>query len=209
MFLVLVACTSTAPDQILNSPPTPTRTPNLNLPSTSPSVAASVASPTPQPSVTRQASITASPEAVGTSIHSSSPSTPLLINFTMAKAPKVSEPVSIKVTVRSVLDAPNTTANLDLPAAVSMISGTSSFKGDLKKNEPVTFEAVIRFMSEGDWTVRAVAKRVVSQDEIWGDAAYIYLNVGRDSGHFGFGNLNFPPTPSTRVPLPPGVTPSR
>ena len=130
---------------------------------------------------------------VGTSIGSANPSTPLKISLIMAKAPKLNEPVNVKVTVRSVLDAPDTTAELEIPEWAVLVSGTTNFQGDLGKNETAEFEAVIKFIKVGNTTIKAITKKVVSQDMVWGDVAYIYLTVGKESSQFGFDYSPFSP----------------
>ena len=147
--------------------------------------------------------------SIGTSISSSSSSTPLKIGFVMAKAPALNEPVSIKATITSALDLPDTTAQLEIPSSAVLVSGTLNFEGDLKKNEAAEFEAIIKFVKEGNAIVRAITTKVISQDEVWGDAAYIYLSIGKESSHFGFEGATFPvaSTPATNLPSPPAVSP--
>lgn len=199
LFLALTACSPSVPARIVDSTPQANQGTAPSPLSSPPSFRHTEPPSTPSPS---------SPMPVGTSIRSSSPSTPLTIHFIMAKAPKLNEPVNVTVTIKSVLDAPDTTASLELPNSAVLVSGTLSFQGNLSENEPARFEAVIKFVAEGNWAIRAVARRVVSQDEVWGDAAYIYLHVGKESSHFGFEGINFPPTPSTGAPPPPAITPS-
>jgi hypothetical protein len=127
----------------------------------------------------------------------------------MARAPKLNETVQITVTISAARDAPNTTAMLDLPSSAVLVSGTSGYGGDLVRGKPQEFYAAIAFKTEGDWTVRAIARRIVSKDEVCGDAAYIYLHVGKESSHFGFGNSSITPFPTGGLSTPPAITPSR
>jgi hypothetical protein len=159
------------------------------------------------PSTPTRLTATSAPGAVGTSIRSANTSTPITVHFELDKAPRVNESVSLTVTLNSARDAPQTTAKVEIPDSASLISGTLEFNGDLKQEEPVQFRATIKFGAEGDWVVRAIARHFISEDEIWGDSAYLYLHVGKDAGHFGFDSPMLPPSGSDGASPPPAVTP--
>ncbi len=191
---------SPTPEVIATVPPAPPAT-------LAPLPTASKASPTSTPVVSTP-TVASVPAPVGTSARRSQPATPITIEFMMEKAPKLNEPVNVTVTVKSVSDAPNTTASLELPSSAVLVSGTPRFQGNLKKGQPVQFKAVIKFQAEGDWTVKATARCTLSEDDVWGDAAYIYLHVGREQSHFGFAQSGAPPAPVGGEEIPPAITAS-
>jgi predicted PolB exonuclease-like 3'-5' exonuclease len=49
---------------------------------------------------------------------------------------------------------------------------------DLKANEPAYLNATIRFSQPGSYQVQATARKVVSQDAVWGDLKVLFITVG-------------------------------
>ncbi len=145
--------------------------------------------------------------AGATSASSENTSTPITIQFVMERAPKLNEPVAVTVTVKTARDAPTTTAALELHASAQLVSGTASYKGELKRDQPVQFEGVIKFTAEGNYTVNARARCVINQGMVWGDLATIYLHVGRDASYFGFESAPSSLEPGGDALQAPAITP--
>ena len=116
----------------------------------------------------------------------SAPTTPINVDLNIAKAPRLNEIVALSCVVWSDLDGPASTASIELPEGAVLVDGNLKWEGDLQKDIPVQFSATIKFVEEGQWEIKAVANRVVSESYRWGDADYIYLTVKKDSGSFSF-----------------------
>jgi hypothetical protein len=138
----------------------------------------------------------------------SNASTPITAHLTLAKAPGLNEPVQLTFTFSSVLEAPGTMATITLPGGAVLVEGSLTWTGDLKPNEPQMLQVTIMFVREGNWTIEAKALHEVGNGDVWGDAAYIYLNVSETTGQLGFPTEPPPPSSGEEVPSPPPVEPS-
>jgi hypothetical protein len=115
------------------------------------------------------------------------PSSPLSVDLTMERAPRLNETVVVTCTVKSLgYDAPDTTASINLPEGVVLVSGNIDWHGDLNADIPIEFSAVIKFTEEGKWIISAVANHVFSETRWWRDHGYVMLTVNRESGKFGW-----------------------
>jgi len=112
--------------------------------------------------------------------------TPITVKLEISKAPKLNEDVLVKCIVTSILDAPKTVIKIELPEAAIKLSGDLNWEGDLIQGVPVELSIKVRFIEEGNWTIRATAIHMVDEQNSWGDVDSIYLNVTKESGEFGF-----------------------
>jgi len=165
--------------------------------------------PTPSIPETSPAMITPDtpPAAVATEAPAQpagAPSTPLVVRWIMDKAPKLNEEVDVVLEIQAYLDAPGTTARIELPPEARLVSGELLWQGDVLTGAPVRIPVRITFTQVGEFTVRGRAIRTVNADMVWGDEDAIFLTVKQDSGHFGFESgdnlqLSASPVPDTRV----------
>ncbi len=87
----------------------------------------------------------------------------------------MNEPADVTITVKSVHDAPNTKVELLLPEGIKLVSGDGIWNVDLTANTPVTFSARIMLFKTGSWEIKAVAKKVIDAENIWGDMDIAYI----------------------------------
>ena len=104
----------------------------------------------------------------------------------MSRVPRLNEPATITCTVKSVFPAPNSVAQVELPSGATLIDGNLSWQGDLEPDSPVQLSGTIKFIEEGQWTIKAFAKYIIDEQNYWGDEEYIYVTVTKDTGKFGF-----------------------
>lgn len=123
---------------------------------------------------------------VGEDLKSRTPSTPITLKLQIAKAPRLDEDVLVTGIAKSAYDAPRTVARVELPKGAILVSGKLNWTGDLVAGVPVELSAIIRFIKEGNWIIRATAIHKVDEQNSWGDVQSIYLNVTKESGKFGF-----------------------
>ena len=112
--------------------------------------------------------------------------TPINVSLSMPAIPTLNENTEVTCTVSSVSDAPNTTARIILPDEVRLVSGDLTWQGDLKADESLSFSATVRFEESGNYAIEAVARRVIDEENSWGDIDVLYLNVGVDYGVLGW-----------------------
>jgi hypothetical protein len=104
--------------------------------------------------------------------------TPITVGLSMTELPKLGEVTEVICRVTSILDSPNTTASIVLPDDATLVSGVTYWEGDLYAKRPITFSATVSFKNEGRKTIQAIARRVIDDENSWGDVDAIYLNVG-------------------------------
>jgi hypothetical protein len=114
------------------------------------------------------------------------PSTPIIVELRMCKAPKVNEEVEVVLEIRAFEDAPGTTAHIELPPEARLLGGHLHWEGQVKPGSPVQLTIRIAFTEEGEYAIEGKALRPVTEGMVWGDADYVYLTVKRDTGFFGF-----------------------
>lgn len=130
----------------------------------------------------------------GTQTTQKSTQTPITVNLEISKAPKLEEVVTVKLKInlsafKTVFKAENTEAGIVLPDGAVKVDGGLDWKGDLIPEKPVELVAKIKFIKEGNWGIKGHAKYIIDAKNSWGDADYIYLNVSKHSGSFGFKGL--------------------
>ncbi len=113
------------------------------------------------------------------------PSTPIQVTLDIDRAPALGEVANVTASVTSVLPAPGTTLQIEVPAGAEVVSGETAWAGDLEEGEQVDLSLSLRFVQEGEWTIAATALRPVDADNTWGDVAQVFLTVKSESGQFG------------------------
>ena len=90
-----------------------------------------------------------------------------------------------------------TTAQIDLPEGITLVSGDASWVGDLEN--PAGFNARIKFEEIGNWTVTASAKYIFSKNTWLGGRAQVCFYVSEDKIAMESGEC------PTQVILPQGI----
>jgi hypothetical protein len=103
----------------------------------------------------------------------------------MDKAPRTGEEAQVVLELTAYMDAPGTTARIELPAGAALVDGDLEWEGDVLTGAPVRLTATVRFDKEGVYTVHGGALRPVDAGMTWGDAADIFLTVREDGSFFG------------------------
>lgn len=113
-------------------------------------------------------------------------STPITVQLSIDHLPIVGEPVTISCEVTSILDAPNTKAQLELPHDTHVLDGSLIWEGDLSAGDVISFSATILFDSSGNKSIFCRALRVIDEDNVWGDLSPLYLSIGDIESAEGF-----------------------
>ena len=114
------------------------------------------------------------------------PQTPITTKLLLSQVPLLGETAELTFTISTINDASDITAVINLPGGAALVSGETTWEGQLKGGQSQTLHAVIKFHSEGDWILEAKALSPQSTGDVWGDASYIYLHVAEDGSHLGF-----------------------
>ena len=112
--------------------------------------------------------------------------TPISVQLAISSPPILNEIVQVNCAISSVLDAPNSTAEIILPEGAHLVSGNLKWSGDLLRDVPVLFSVYIVFVESGNWTIKALARHVLDTENSWGDLDAVHVNVGPITGALGF-----------------------
>ncbi len=104
------------------------------------------------------------------------PSTPITISMSIPDTLNLNEIYDINITVKSAAAAPDTRVELILTEGISMVSSNSSWNANLKANSSETFSAKIKITKTGNGEITATAKRIIDQENSWGDIDVAYIN---------------------------------
>jgi hypothetical protein len=108
----------------------------------------------------------------------SNDSTPITLKLTLSKIPVVNEETTLRVEVNCIFDAPDTNVSIIMPSDSVMTRGVAEKRLDLKANTPQSYEATIKFLQHGNYTITARAKKVIDRENSWGDMDVLYLSIG-------------------------------
>jgi hypothetical protein len=113
-------------------------------------------------------------------------STPIQANLSIDHVPLVGEEATLTCDISSILDAPGTTAVIELPSEAQLVSGVTNWQGDLLAGETVQIKAVVVFNSPSEVAIFCRALKVVDESEVWGDLAELYLSISQADSQAGF-----------------------
>lgn len=113
-----------------------------------------------------------------------SPSSPIQGTLTLIEKPLLEKPVSLVLTFKSVTPAPNTEAKIELPDSFELVSGTSTWSGNLEANEEQKIEVVIKTKKVGYY--RLTGSAISRQGEnYFGNTAVIDIEITPDDAIVG------------------------
>jgi hypothetical protein len=87
------------------------------------------------------------------------------------------------------MDAPDVTAQIELPAHAHLVAGGLEWQGDLSAKDKVSFEATIVFTRAGDAAVFCRANKRIDAENSWGDMDELYLSIGNTTSHVGYADI--------------------
>ena len=84
----------------------------------------------------------------------------------------------LTVTITSLVNAPNITAQLNLSEGIELLSGSQNWSCDLPAKGSVRFKAKIKAVRTGDWTIEANARYMTPQtQDLFEGSDKLYLTV--------------------------------
>lgn len=112
------------------------------------------------------------------------PSSPLQATLSLSDKPLLNTPVTLTLSFKSILDAPNTSAKIELPEGFELVNGNLEWQGDLKENENQKIEVVVKSTKGGYYQLNSsvISKQ---QDSTLGDNDIIYVEVSQNDAIIG------------------------
>lgn len=71
----------------------------------------------------------------------------------------------------------NVTATVTISEGLILVGGTQNWNGDLKPDEPISFNTKIKIIKTGDWMVEAVANEPITEHGVYLDRDKICISV--------------------------------
>ena len=129
-------------------------------------------------------------------VDKTAPLTETEVSLSISNAPALNQTAELTCTVTSTKDAPNSIAQIKLPEGFELVSGDLLWRGDVTKSSRKSFNATIKSVKTGNWTIEAVAESELEDDK----PSEFYRAT--DHVHIVLGNI----TASISKTLPPMVT---
>lgn len=140
---------------------------------------------------------------------------PITVELDILKPPRLDEPFQITWTISTIRDIPEAsgevefyymegTKEISAPVEEVLIKGDVTWKGLLKKDNPLHFSAIVKLPKEGDWRIRAVG--IDPAQLVPRNAGFsLFLHVGKDKGRWGWtesheDTYKGPPPPEVELP---------
>lgn len=127
----------------------------------------------------------------------STDSYPFHVEIDIAKPPLLGEPVGLTCEMSSLKDVQDVVAQVlfsisnekggftIIPIEDVLVEGDAIWKGDVDRENPVRFSAIVQFPEEGDWEI-AVQARGSINSEIVAAADAVRLNVSKEKSWFAW-----------------------
>jgi hypothetical protein len=121
---------------------------------------------------------------------------PVILGLDISKIPSIGEVTILSCRIRSIVDAPDYSVQIifaerlkgnatqTVPGDSILVEGDLAWIGDLKKNEPVEFTAIITFPEEGEWRIRAEGDCSTNDKLAFADS--IEMNITGDISSYGW-----------------------
>lgn len=123
-----------------------------------------------------------------TTVSLSAPSSPISVELTAAaftEKPKLASETDLILTAAVhptySLSLPPTTAQIELPEGITLVSGDIEWAGDLTIESPLTLQARVRFAQVGDWAVTARVKSDFGGGDWYGGIVHICFSVSEET----------------------------
>lgn len=121
---------------------------------------------------------------------------PITTQLDIPKPPRLDEPVQLTWSLNSIRDIDGVisevkfyhmeeTDRIKVSAEDILIKGDLSWKGPLKKDNPLNFSATIKFPLEGDWEILTLADSYVEQQPINAGSG-LFLHIDKDKSRWGW-----------------------
>jgi hypothetical protein len=130
------------------------------------------------------------------------PSSPLQAALSLSDKPLLNTPVTLTLSFKSTINAPNTSAKVELPEGFELVSGSLNWQGNLSANQEQKIEVVTKSTKVGYYQLEGSAISY-QQDSAFGDSDIIYVEVSQNNAIIGSKPENnwYEPAQSQAVPL--------
>ncbi len=104
---------------------------------------------------------------------------PIYVGISFSEAPPLNQTATLTCTLASEIDVPGIHAQATVPPGLLLMSGNTSWQGDIVGNETVEFSMVVKSVKIGTWLID-VDVRSISDGSIKGEGM-MYLSVSEHS----------------------------
>ncbi len=122
------------------------------------------------------------------------PRPPLSVNLSLSDPPVLGRVVDLSCDIESAFDAPDVTAQVELPDAFAVVSGDKSWRGKIEKSSKVEFTLKVKALEVGDYEIRTLAELVNGEHRLK-DRSYLYVEVGENDASVSYA----PPPPKLEL----------
>jgi len=114
-------------------------------------------------------------------IKPSFPDVPMNVNLSIDKNLYLGQETKLEFTVTPFVNAPNTIIQVFLPKEFELISGETSWNGNINKNKTIKVECIIKIPREGFYIVKAQAIFDHQAGYKVGGRDALYINISKDN----------------------------
>ena len=132
------------------------------------------------------------------------PSSPLQAKLSLSENPLLNKPVTLTLSFKSIIDAPNTFAKIILPNEFEVVSGNLEWKGDLSKDIEQKIETQVKATKVGYYQLHGSAFSRQGESYYFGDVGTIDVEITPDNAIIGSKPKNnwHDPSVGMAIPLP-------
>jgi hypothetical protein len=105
------------------------------------------------------------------------PSAPVEMALSFSTLPLLGQEVTLTFSVRPLIDAPNTTAQITLPEGFELVGGRLNWNGDLAANEAQGLQVQVKAVRTGFWTITAESVTHIPGGAVFGRSVSLYVDL--------------------------------
>ena len=121
---------------------------------------------------------------------------PVVLELDISKIPKVGEETTLSCRISSLYDLSNFSAKINfskklgdkstqkIPRENLLLEGDLRWDGDIEKDKPIEFSALIKLPDEGDWEIYASGDYPTNERSGFSDR--IYLTIADEKSYYGW-----------------------
>lgn len=113
------------------------------------------------------------------------PAPPLEVSLSLSDKPLLNTQVTLTMTIISIMDASNASANFHIPDGFELVSGNLEWQGNLTTNEEKTIEVIVKSIAIGYHQLEGECQFLRDGDMMVADSDILYVEVMEDDAIIG------------------------
>ena len=102
---------------------------------------------------------------------------PMEVSLSFSPPPLLARVAALTLSVRPLVDAPDTTVQIVLPEGFELVRGSLTWQGDIPKDDTVGIEVTVRAVRAGEWAIVGEAVSEAAGGVVFGRAASLYVTL--------------------------------